>query len=66
MASEVSTNYQDDECKDCRIRKFCGNDVVECLEKKDCDWIMHFGYGRFCKHPSALQYTNSRLSRYFD
>ncbi len=66
MASEIKMNYQSDEfktdeCKNCRVCRFFGTDVVECHEKKDCDWVVHFGYSRFCKHPSALQYTRSAM-----
>jgi hypothetical protein len=61
MSSEITANQQEDDCKDCRTRKFCWTDLVECLEKSDCNWAINFGCIRFCKHSSALQCTHSRL-----
>ena len=57
-SSRVDISRQGDECKNCRISRLFGADIVECREKKDCDWVMHFSHSRFCIHPSALQYVN--------
>lgn len=59
MVYEVSTNPRDPECRRCCTHKICGTNVVECMENKDCDWLMRFGHGRFCMSPSVLQKTNS-------
>ena len=59
MATEISTNHPPEECKNCRTRKFCGTGMVECLERRVCQWVMFFGEGRFCMHASEMKYANS-------
>ena len=65
MTSESITNKPKLECINCRVVKFFGTEVVECLEKLDCQWAIILGYGHFCKHPSSLQYSSFNLSRLF-
>lgn len=59
--SAIAAHRHEDECKNCRLFKLSGSEIVECGEKKGCEWVMNFGYSRFCKHPSALQYANLNL-----
>lgn len=35
-------------CEGCSIKEILGTKIIECLEKKDCDWAMDFGNGRIC------------------
>ena len=59
MGSVISTNHQDDGRKNCRTQKFFGTDVVQCLEKSDCEWAMYFGQGRFCMSAYAMRLDHS-------
>ena len=65
MTSQLAANSPKLECENCRIVKFFGTEVVECLEKLDCQWAIVLGYGHFCKHPSSLQHSSANLSRLF-
>jgi len=72
MESEIITNHQENsvitssrpECDyvNCRTHNLYGTNVVECHEQKECQWVMHFGYSRFCKHETALHYANSKAA----
>ncbi len=59
MASEIRANQMVDECENCKSRKFCGTDLLECLEREDCSWVVNFGYSRFCKKPYVSEMANS-------
>jgi hypothetical protein len=65
MASEIDKIPTNLECSNCRVVKFFGTEVLECIEKLDCEWAKILGYGRFCVHPSSLRHSSSKLSRLF-
>ena len=49
---------QQQEWPGCRVRMINDTDLAECLmEVMRCQWAVHFGDERFCKHPSANQYA---------
>ena len=53
----------DGDCNDCLVHIVSGTDLVECqMERKWCKWALYFGTTRFCKHPSAKQFTNLHKS----
>ena len=60
MVSVMSPDKLDDGERNCRIHKFFGTDVVQCLEQSDCEWAMHFGQGRFCMRDYVAPLDNSR------
>jgi len=45
-------------CQNCQTRKLSGSELMECLmEPIRCQWVLPFGNGIFCKHPSAKQFA---------
>jgi hypothetical protein len=58
----IASNRPDSDHANCKKHNFYGTNIVECQENKDCEWAMHFGNSRFCKHPAALQQMVGRFA----
>lgn len=56
MTYQIITSHQESDIQNCRMSKLDGTSLVMCqMGITACQWVTHFGYARFCNHPSAKQ-----------